>query len=54
MYSKFDLKISSFLYNSELNKHLEVGKKIYNNHREQAKKNLKNSFMIMDTLTEQA
>lgn len=41
MYSKFDLKISSFLYNSELNKHLEVGKKIYNNHREQAKKNLK-------------
>lgn len=40
MYSKFNLKISS-LYDDELKKHLESGRKIYNNHKEQAKKNLK-------------
>ena len=40
MYSKFNLKISS-LYDSELNEHLESGRKIYNNHKEQAKKSLK-------------
>ena len=41
MYSKFNLSISDYFYNSELNKHLECGKRIYENHEVIAKKNLK-------------
>lgn len=41
MYSKFNLSISDYFYNSELNKHLESGKRIYENHEVFAKKNLK-------------
>lgn len=41
MYSKFNLSISNYFYNSELNKHLESGKRIYENHEVLTKKNLK-------------
>lgn len=41
MYSKFNLSISDYFYNTELNKHLERGKKIYENHEVLAKKILK-------------
>ena len=41
MYSKFNLSIGDYFYNSELNKHLESGKRIYENHEVFAKKNLK-------------
>lgn len=41
MYSKFNLSISDCFYNSELDKHLESGKRIYKNHEVLAKKNLK-------------
>lgn len=41
MYSKFNLSIDNYFYNSELNKHLESGKKIYENHQALAKKSLK-------------
>lgn len=41
MYSKFNLSISKYFYNSELNKHLESGKKIYESHKALATKSLK-------------
>lgn len=41
MYSKFDLKIPDSFYNSELNKHLESGKKIYNDFETSSKECLK-------------
>ena len=41
MYSKFNLTISDYFYNSEINKHLETGKKIYDNFELQSKKCLK-------------
>lgn len=41
MYSKFNLSISNYFYNSELNKHLESGKKIYENHEAIATKSFK-------------
>lgn len=41
MYSKFNLSISNYFYNSELNKHLESGKKIYENHEALTTKSLK-------------
>lgn len=41
MYSKFNLEISDYFYNTELNKHLSNGNKIYENHEQQARKNLK-------------
>ena len=41
MYSKFDVVISDYFYNSELNKYLECGKQIYQSHEAQAKKSLK-------------
>jgi hypothetical protein len=40
MYSKFDLSISDYFYNRELNKHLESGKKLYEKYELLAKKNL--------------
>lgn len=41
MYSRFNLQISDFFYNNEINKHLESGKKIYEHHGALAKKSLK-------------
>lgn len=41
MYSKFNLSISDYFYNNELNKHLERGNRIYENHEVLAKKSLK-------------
>lgn len=41
MYSKFDLTISDYFYNTELNEHLESGKRIYKKHEELTKKSLK-------------
>ena len=41
MYSRFNLEISDFFYNNEINKHLESGKKIYEHHGALAKKSLK-------------
>lgn len=41
MYSKFDVKIDDYFYNSELNKHLASGMSIYQEHERQAKKSLK-------------
>lgn len=41
MYSKFNLSISDYFYNNELNRHLERGKKIYNDYEALAKKSLK-------------
>lgn len=41
MYSKFNLSISDYFYNNELNKHLESGKRIYESHEVLAKKSLK-------------
>lgn len=41
MYSKYELTISDFFYNKELNEHLESGKKIYSRHEKKAKKALK-------------
>lgn len=41
MYSRFNLEISDFFYNNEINKHLESGKKIYEHHGVLAKKSLK-------------
>lgn len=41
MYSKFNLEIGDYFYNNVLNKHLESGKRIYNNHEALAKKSLK-------------
>lgn len=41
LYSKFDLYISDYFYNSELNKYLGMGNLIYENHEVLAKKSLK-------------
>lgn len=41
MYSKFNLSISDYFYNNELNRHLESGKRIYEGHEALAKKSLK-------------
>lgn len=41
MYSKFNLEISDYFYNTELNKHLECGTKTYDNFKTQAQKSLK-------------
>jgi len=41
LYSKFNLTIGDHFYNSELNKYLEVGASIYQEHEKQAKKCLK-------------
>lgn len=41
MFSKFNLSISDFFYNSVLNKHLENGKCIYEVHEVISKKKLK-------------
>lgn len=41
MYSKFNLEISDYFYNTELNKYLECGTKIYDNFKTQAQKSLK-------------
>lgn len=41
MYSKFNLSISDYFYNNELNRHLESGKQIYESHEALAKKSLK-------------
>jgi len=41
LYSRFNLEISDFFYNNEINKHLESGKKIYEHHGTLAKKSLK-------------
>ena len=41
MYSKFNLTISDYFYNNELNKHLEIGKRIYESHEALANKSLK-------------
>ena len=41
MYSKYELIISDFFYNKELNRHIESGKKIYNRHEKMARKALK-------------
>lgn len=41
LYSKFDVKVDDCFYNSELNKHLERGLSIYQEHERQAKKSLK-------------
>lgn len=41
MYSKFDVKIDDYFYNSELNKHLGRGMSIYQEHERQAKNSLK-------------
>lgn len=41
MYSKFDLKIPDSFYNIELDRHLESGKKIYNDFEESSKECLK-------------
>lgn len=41
MYSKFNLTIDDYFYNKELNKHLDSGKRIYENHEILARKNLK-------------
>lgn len=40
MYSKFNLLISDYFYNNELNKHLECGKRIYERHEALAEKSL--------------
>lgn len=41
MYSKFNLEISEYFYNAELNRHLEKGKEIYSEFEAKAKKSLK-------------
>jgi hypothetical protein len=41
VYSKFNLEISNSFYNTELNKHLECGKRIYEKHEALAKRSLK-------------
>lgn len=41
MYSKFNLLISDYFYNAELNKHLDRGKEIYEKHEGLSKKSLK-------------
>ena len=41
MYSKFDLTITDYFYNSELNKYLSIGSEIYQEHEACAKKSLK-------------
>lgn len=41
MYSKFNLSISDYFYNKELNRHLGSGKELYENHEAHAKKSLK-------------
>jgi hypothetical protein len=41
LYSRFNLEISDFFYNNEINKHLESGRKIYEHHGALAKKSLK-------------
>lgn len=41
MYSKFELTISDYFYNKELNRHIKSGKEIYNRHGKEAKSALK-------------
>ena len=40
LYSKFNLSISDYFYNNELNRHLESGKRIYERHEALAKRSL--------------
>lgn len=41
MYSKFELTVSNYFYNNELNRHLKSGQDIYNEHGNAAKKSLR-------------
>lgn len=45
MYSKFELKISNFFYNDEINPHLCTGNEIYNDHAAKSKRNLKDFIL---------
>lgn len=42
MYSKFNLSVNDYYYNTELNKYLEKGEQIYKEHENIAQNNLKN------------
>ncbi len=45
MYSKYELIISDFFYNKELNRHIESGKKIYNRHEKNGEESIKGVYI---------